>query len=182
MNLIFLGLVIWNVLFLVGTVLSGMYGWKTWHFSLGVLTGIFTCFTHSLVFIQLIGSGKGVKEAVDAYQLDPDGKLGYIERTKKFKSRAFPHAMFVPMLTIAVAWLGAWHDTNTFAAPKSLALSHQLHMWSAWVALVTNFYAFWREYQVIHENTLMIREINEKIRALPSVPPSTEARPGPDAP
>lgn len=166
MNVIFLGLVIWNILFLVATVLTGIAGkeWHVWHWSLGVITGIFTCFTHSLVFIQLIGSGKGIKEAVDAYSLPDDPETGYVRRTKKFKGRAFPYAMFVPMITIVAAWLGAWHDTNFRADPRMVNVSHQLHMWIAWFAVTTNLYAFWKEYQVISENTHMIREINEVIQ------------------
>jgi len=165
MNLIFLGLIIWNTLLFVATVVVGMVGWRVWHFSLGVFTGIFTCFTHSLVFIQLIGSGKGIKEAVEAYSLPDDPETGYIRRTKKFKGRAFPYAMFVPMITIVAVWLGAWHDTNKFAAPEWLPVSHQWHMWIAWIAVGSNLHAFWKEYQVIAENTAMIREINELIRA-----------------
>jgi hypothetical protein len=166
MNVIFLGVVVWNVALLAATVITGMYGvtWKIWHFSLGVITGIFTCFTHSLVFIQLIGSGKGIKEAVEAYSLPDDPETGFIRRTKKFKGRAFPYAMFVPMITIAAAWLGAWHDTNRFAAPDWRPISHQLHMWIAWAAVITNLYAFWKEYEVIAENTTMIRELNDLIR------------------
>ena len=164
MNVIFLGVVFWNILLFIATVVAGIEGRTVWHFSLGVITGIFTCFTHSLVFIQLIGSGKGIKEVVAAYSLPDDPKTGYVQRTKKFKGKAFPYAMFVPMITIAAAWLGAWHDTNHFAAPGWLAASHQLHMWTAWLAVISNLYAFWKEYQVIAENSAMIREINEVIR------------------
>lgn len=164
MNVIFLGLVIWNILLFVATVITGMEGMRVWHFSLGVFTGIFTCFTHSLVFIQLIGSGKGVKEAVEAYSLPNDPETGYIRRTKKFKGKAFPYAMFVPMMTIAAAWLGAWHDTNRFAAPSWQPISHQLHMWIAWLSVIANLYAFWKEYEVIAENSRMIQEINKLIQ------------------
>ncbi len=163
MNVIFFGLVIWNILLLAATVAAGMAGWRLWHFSLGVFTGIFTCFTHSLVFIQLIGSGKGVKEAVEAYSLPDDPETGYIRMTKKFKGRAFPFAMFVPMVTIAAAWLGAWHDTNRWAAPEWRTASHAWHMTIAWIAVATNLFAFWKEYEVIAENTRMIREINTLI-------------------
>lgn len=165
MNVIFLGVVVWNVLLFIATVIAGMEGWKVWHFTLGVCTGIFTCFTHSLVFIQLIGSGKGIKEAVSAYSLPDDPKTGYVQRTKQFKSRAFPYAMYLPLITIAAVLLGGWHDTNRFAAPGWLAASHQWHMWTAWIAVITNLYAFWKEYQVIAENSAMIWEINEAIRA-----------------
>jgi len=164
MNVIFLGVIFWNILLFIATVIAGIGGWKVWHFTLGVCTGIFTCLTHSLVFIQLIGSGKGIKEAVSAYSLPDDPKTGYVQRTKQFKSRAFPYAMFVPMITIAAAWLGAWHDTNRFAAPGWLSASHQWHMGTAWLAVISNLYAFWKEYQVIAENSVMLREINGLIR------------------
>ncbi len=165
MNVIFLGLVIWNILLLAATVITGIEGMRLWHFSLGVFTGIFTCFTHSLVFIQLIGSGKGIKEAVEAYSIPDDPENGYVRRTKKFKGRAFPYAMFVPMFTIAAAWLGAWHDTNRWAAPDLRPISHVWHMTIAWIAVVTNLYAFRKEYQVVAENTLMIRELNQLIQS-----------------
>ena len=165
MNVIFLGLVIWNILFLTATVATGMMGMKNWHFGLGVFTGVLTCFTHSLIFIQLIGSGKGVKEAIEGYSIPDDPRTGFVARTKDFKKRAFPWAMYVPMLTIAAAWLGAWHDTNSFAAPQWRAASHQWHMWIAWIAVLTNLYSFWKEYQVIAENTRMIHDLNTLIES-----------------
>jgi hypothetical protein len=166
MNIIFLGLVIWNVLLFLATVFTGMQGLKVWHFSLGVFTGVFTCFTHSLVFIQLIGTGKGIKEAVSTYSL-PES---FIEKTKKFKSRAFPYAMYLPMITIATVWLGGWHDTNRRAAPdwiNSPNFWHTSIFWHssiAWITVLVNLYAFWKEYEVIAENTRMIAEINELIQ------------------
>ncbi len=164
MNIIFLGLIIWNILLFIATIATGMAGLRLWHFSLGVFTTIFTSFTHSLVFIQLLGSGKGIKEAVSAYSLPDGSENSYIQRTKNFKSRAFPYAMFTPLLTIAVAWLGAWHDTNKAAAPDWLPISHQWHMWTAWIMVAINLYAFWKEYITIAENTALIREINELIQ------------------
>lgn len=181
MNVIFLGLVIWNILLLAATIVSGMEGWRVAHFSLGVTTGVFTCFTHSLIFIQLIGSGKGIKEAVEAYSIPDDPETGYIRRTKKFKSKAFPYAMFVPMITIAAAWLGAWHATNRWAAPEWRPASHQWHMWIAWIAVMINLYAFWKEYQVIAENTAMIRELNELIQSKDSHPAPIESNPKPES-
>lgn len=178
MNVIFLGLVIWNILFFAATLLTGMAGgkWFVWHWSLGVITGIFTCFTHSLVFIQLIGSGKGIKEAVDAYSLPDDPETGYVRRTKKFKGRAFPWAMFMPMITIATTWIGAWHETNFRAAPGLVAASHQCHMWIAWITVALNLLAFWKEYHVIAENTRMIAEINGLIQAKGGDHSGSEAR------
>jgi hypothetical protein len=162
MNVIFLGLVIWNILMFVATIVTAMLGMRVWHWSLGVLTGIFTCFTHSLIFIQLIGSGKGVKEAVEAYSLPSEPKTGYLDQAKRFKSIAFPYAMYVPMITIITVWLGGWHDTNP---PDQRKLSYMIHMSAAWITVLLNLYAFWKEYQVVTDNTRMIREINELIRS-----------------
>jgi len=173
MNVIFLGLVIWNILLLAATVVAGVNGARGWHFTLGVFTGIFTCFTHSLVFIQLIGTGKGIKEAVSAYSLPDHPETGYVRRTKKLKGRAFPHALFAPLVIMAVTWLGAWHHTNPVAAPDWVGASHQWHMWCSWIGVLYNLYAFRAEYQVIAENTALIREINEHIqRAGPQAEPA----------
>jgi hypothetical protein len=165
MNIIFLGLVIWNILLFTATIAAAICGSKVWHFSLGLFTGVFTCFTHSLIFIQLIGTGKGVKEAVSTYSL-PES---FIEKTKKFKKVAFPYAMYMPMITIATVWLGGWHDTNPRSAPDWINSPHFWHtsyfwhMSIAWITVVVNLYAFWKEYEVIAENTRMIAEINELI-------------------
>lgn len=183
MNVIFLGLVIWNVLLLAVTVATGMAGkpWRVWHFSFGVFTGVFICFTHSLVFIQLIGTGKGIKEAVESYGLTDDPETGYVRRTKKFKGRAFSHAMFVPLLTLAAVWLGAWHDTNAFAAPEWRAASHQWHMWIAWLTVGCNVYAFWKEYEVIAENTAMIRDLNRLIQSKNLQPAKNKSQERPES-
>jgi hypothetical protein len=117
MDRIFLGLVIWNIALFGATIYTASIGRVDLHFGIGAFTGIFNCFVHSLVFIQLIGSGKGVKEAIEAYSLPDDPETGFTKRAKQLKGRAFPHAMIVPMVTIATTWLGAWHHTNAAAAP-----------------------------------------------------------------
>ncbi|MBI4027820.1 MAG: hypothetical protein HY360_22735 [Verrucomicrobia bacterium] len=173
MKLIFPGLITWNILLFAAAITTGIEGWRIWHFSLGVFTGIFICLTHSLVFIHLIGSGKGVQEAVETHSLPNDPETGYVQRSRSYKKRAFPWAVSAPLAAMAVIWAGGWHDTNRFAAPEWLDVSHGWHTGLVWIAVGTNLCAFWKEYRVIAENSRLIREVNEIIRAK-SLPPGAK--------
>ena len=71
MGKIFVGMVFWNlVLFGVTIYLGVTHCSNHWqHQALGVLTGIYTCLTHCVVMMHFMGSGKGIKEAVEAIRL-----------------------------------------------------------------------------------------------------------------
>jgi hypothetical protein len=157
MTKIFLGLVFWNIVLFGVTIWMGVThrsaGWE--HQGVGVLTGIYTCLVHSIVFIHFIGSGKGIKEAVQVHDLADDPQTGYVRRTRKFKARAFPFAFFSCIFILVAVWLGAAKDVGML---KGLT-----HAYFSYLALAFNLFAFWREYTVIRENTAMIREIDAKI-------------------
>ena len=158
MGKIFLGLVFWNVVLFGVTIWMGITG-SGWHgLALGVLTGIYTCLTHSIVLMHFMGSGKGIKEAVETHNLPNDPRTGYVRRTRKFKARSSPAATFACIFIIVAVWLGGWAQT----APHNPA-ALQWHRWFSAFAVAYNLYAFWVEYRVIRENTEMIREINAKI-------------------
>lgn len=158
MSKIFLGLAFWNVvLFAVTIWLGATHHSAQWqHQAMGVLTGIYTCLTHSIVLMHFMGSGKGIKEAVAAHNLPDD----YVKRTRRFKGRTSGHATLCCLAIIVTVWLGGWMDTH-----KANVVAHRWHLWVAWLTVAYNLYAFRVEYRVIAENTAMIREINTKIRA-----------------
>jgi len=107
-----------------------------------------------------MGSGRGIKEAVEAHALPNDPKTGYVRRTRRFKGQTSGHATLGSMCAIITVWLGGWMDTH-----KLNPSAHHWHMWFAIFTFVYNLYAFWVEYKVINENTAMIREIDTKIAA-----------------
>lgn len=159
MNIIFIGLVFWNLVLFALKIWAAVHHWSpNWIFSLGVLTGIYTCLTHSVVMMHFMGSGKGIKEAVESHGLTDDPQTGYVRRTRRFKGQTSGHATLCCILIIAVVWLGGWAQTS----PGHAAAFHW-HRWVAYLTVAYNLYAFWVEYRVICENTAMIREIDQKI-------------------
>jgi len=157
MRIIFLGLAIWNSIFFAATIVLGMTHSRLAHFSVGLVTAIFTCLTHSLVMIHFMGTGKGIKEAVEGFSLPNDPQTGYVRRTRKFKGRTSGLATLAPLLIIVTTWLGAAYDTGR--------ISPTWHATLATISVVFNLYAFVVEYRVIKENTEMLQEINRLIAA-----------------
>ncbi len=155
MRIIFLGLAIWNTIFFAATIGLGVAHNRLAHFTAGLITAIFTCLTHSLVMIHFMGTGKGIKEAVEGFSLPNDPRAGYVRRTRQFKARTSGLATLAPILIMITTWLGAGHATRGW--PLSL------HQWFAFFSVAFNLYAFVIEYRVIRENTTMMREINRLI-------------------
>jgi hypothetical protein len=157
MSKIFIGLAFWNVVLFAVTIWLGVTHhsahWQ--HQAMGVLTGIYTCLTHSIVLMHFMGSGKGIKEAVATHALPDD----YVNRTRRFKAQTSGHATLCCLAIIVTVWLGGWMDTH-----KANVVAHRWHLWFAWVTVAYNLYAFGVEYRVIAENTAMIREIDAKIK------------------
>jgi hypothetical protein len=157
MGKIFLGLVFWNVVLFAATIWMGLTHQSShWqHQAIGVLTGIYTCLVHCIVMMHFMGSGKGIKEAVQTHNLPNDPQTGYVRRTKRFKARTSGLATLSCLLIIGVVWLGGAKDVGML---KGLT-----HAWFAYFAIAFNLYSFWVEHRVIRENTAMIREIDAKI-------------------
>ncbi|HVM59637.1 MAG TPA: hypothetical protein VMV72_02125 [Verrucomicrobiae bacterium] len=162
MGTIFIGLVFWNIVLFAVTIWLGLTHQSThWqHQAMGVLTAIYTCLTHCVVLMHFMGSGKGIKEAVEAHHLPDDPKTGYVRRTRRFKGQTSGHATLCCILIIVTAWLGGWTDTHKLN-PTAL----RWHVGFVLFTVAYNLYAFWVEYKVIAENTAMIREIDAKIAA-----------------
>ncbi len=154
---IFIGLVFWNlVLFGVTIWLGAAHHSANWHHqAVGVLTGIYTCLSHSIVMMHFMGSGKAIKEAVATHSLPDDPKTGYTRQTRRFKGRTSGLATLACLLTIGVVWLGGAKDVGM--------LKGMTHGLIAYAVIGFNLYAFWVEYRVICENTALIRQVDAKI-------------------
>ena len=157
MGKIFLGLVFWNVVLFGITIWLGVTHrsahWQ--HQAMGVLTALYTCLTHCIVMMHFMGSGKGIKEAVQTYNLPNDPQTGYTRRSRKLHGRASAMATLSATLIMVTAWLGGAKDVGI--------LKGTTHAWFAFFAVAFNFYSFWVEYKAITTNTAMIREINALI-------------------
>ena len=53
------------------------------HQACGVVKGLYTCLTHSVVLMHFMGSGKAIKEAVQTHALPDDPKTGYTRQTRR---------------------------------------------------------------------------------------------------
>ncbi len=122
------------------------------HILVGLFASIFACLTHSVVFAHLIGSGITVKDAVSSHGLDPQ----IVRRTKKFKGRSFPFALFAALAAVAAALAGG----AAYRAPDP-GVTHAI---VAAVAIVLSLVAFPIEVKVLHENTKLLREVDGLVR------------------
>ena len=157
MGNIFAGMAFWNtVLFGISIYLGMTHRTQHWtHQWFGVLTGLYTCLTHCVVMMHFMGSGKAIKEAVATHSLPNDPQTGYARRVRKLTGRSSGMATFGCISIIAVVWLGGAKDTGH--------LHGMTHAYAAWAVVAFNIYAFWVEFNVIRQNTAMIREINAQI-------------------
>ena len=154
---IYLALAIYSTIFFVGAAFLGLKlhetqgdAWKYWHLRVGLFVAIFVCFVHSLVFIHLLGTGLGIKRAIDEHKL-PEGAKADLYT---FKMRAFPPAFASMVCTIATAVLGG--ATLTGASPTG-------HLVLAGVALVVNLLTFPYVVKQLAANERVLREVEREL-------------------
>src|ERR1700691_1921001 len=109
MKRIYLALGVYSIVFFLVVAALGLWlhqgggaRFKDWHVVAGLFTAIFICFVHSLIFIHLLGTGLGIKRAIDEHKLGEGPK----QDLYRFKMRAFPPAFASMLATIATAVLG----------------------------------------------------------------------------
>jgi hypothetical protein len=159
MKRIYSALAVYSVLFFAG---AGYLGWrlhetqaepwKSYHLQAGVFAAIWICFVHSLIFIHLLGTGLGIKRAIDEHGLDEAKKRDL----HRFKMRAFPPAMASMVATIATAVLGG-------AAIGGGSV--HLHLAFVGIALVVNLLTFPIVIPQLAQNERLLRAIESEVAA-----------------
>lgn len=159
MKRIWLALALWSTLFLLvagglGLALHGTQAepWKNYHLQAGVFTAIFVCFVHSLIFIHLLGTGLGIKRAIDEHHLDEAQK----KDLHRFKMKAFPPCMGTAVSAIATAVLGG--------AALNGASPHA-HLTLAIVVLVANVLTIPVVVKQLAENEQLLRRVEADVAA-----------------
>lgn len=159
MGRIHVGLAAWNLLFLVTAfVLGFLRGGAVEpqvHLLSGLFAAIFCCLVHAIVFAHFIGSGKWIKKGAIAAEL-PDTEA-IVKRTKRFKGKTFPFALFSMLFAVATAVLGGGADQKSVAPVVHLVL--------AILTLVMNVLALFFERSAILENGRIIARVSEANRA-----------------
>jgi hypothetical protein len=123
------------------------------HLLAGLFAAIFCCLVHAIVFAHFIGSGKWIKRGVEAASMD----AAIVKRTKRFKAKVFPFALFSMLFAVATAVLGGGADAGSVAPAVHLSL--------AVGTLAMNVVAVLFERSAVLENGAIIERVTAANRA-----------------
>src|SRR5215831_19399478 len=123
-----------------------------------VLLGFFTTFlvtlTQSMTMFYFIGTGKHVKDLVASLPTGPE----LVQRTKIFKAKVFPPALWAMLFTMATMIIGGGVHTKVSWTPPLL------HALLAAVALYYNIVALWKEAKYMIENNMLMEEVDRLLQ------------------
>lgn len=126
------------------------------HVTIGLPSALLVILTHSITMFYFIGSGKTLKEAVAANNLDP----AYIEKTKVFKRITSPLATYTMLAAVVLACLGG--------AAQVGKVNPRLHEVTAWVTLLLHIWTCVQSVRCIIANQLLadqaVQELNRKVQ------------------
>ncbi len=157
MKRIYLALAVYSTLFFVAAAYMGLKlhetqdaDWKWWHLRAGLFVAIFICFVHSLIFIHLLGTGLGMKRAIEEHKLREETKADLY----RFKMRSFPPAFASMVCTIATAVLGG--AALTGGSPTA-------HLVLSVIALLVNLATFPWVVKQLAANEVVLREVEKEL-------------------
>ena len=123
-----------------------------------VLFGFFTTFlvtlSQSMTMFYFIGTGKQVKDLAAALPAGPQ----LIQRTKVFKAKVFPPALWAMLFTMATMIIGGGVHTKVSWTPPLL------HAALAALSLYFNVVAFWKEAKYMLENNMLMEELDRLLQ------------------
>jgi hypothetical protein len=124
-----------------------------------VLVGFFATFlvtlSQSMTMFYFIGTGKHVKDLVIEHSITE----GFVQRTKVFKTRVFPPALWAMLFTMATMILGGGVHTKV--------IPWWVHFGLAAAALFFNIQAFVREARAMIDHNTLMQELEKRIEAVP---------------
>ena len=121
----------------------------TQHILWGFLATFMVTLSQSMTMFYFIGTGKFVKDLV-ANQ--PSGNE-FIRRTKVFKAKVFPPALWAMLFTMATMIIGGGVHTHASWTPP------WLHASLAGAGLYFNVLAFYRDAKYMIEHNLLMQEL-----------------------
>ena len=127
-----------------------------------VLFGLFTTFlvtlTQSMTMFYFIGTGKQVKDLVLSHSITE----GFVQRTKVFKARVFPPALWAMLFTMAAMILGG--------AVHTKRLPWWVHLLLVSAAFYFNVQAFFREAKYMIEHNVLMEELEKRLASTSTGP------------
>ena len=146
-----------SIVCFIATLLMGFMVIKT-SLAQHILFGFFTTFlvtlTQSMTMFYFIGTGKQVKDLVTALPSGPQ----FIQRTKVFKAKVFPPALWAMLFTMATMIIGGGVHTHVSWTPPFL------HAFLAVAALYFNIVAFWKEAKYMIEHNILMEELDRSLQ------------------
>ena len=123
-----------------------------------ILWGFFATFlvtlAQSMTMFYFIGTGKQVKDLVAGM---PEGGA-LIQRTRIFKAKVFPPALWAMLFTMATMIIGGGVHTHVSWTPPLL------HAALAAASLYFNLVAFWKEAKYMIENNMLMEEVDRLLQ------------------
>ena len=125
------------------------------HIEVGLFATFLVTLSQSMTMFYFIGTGKQVKDLVINTPMAND----FIPRTKRFKAKVFPPALWAMLFTMATMIVGGGAHTKMFPA--------WIHWGLAAVALYYNIVAFWRDAKYMIEHNMLWQELERRLPAPP---------------
>jgi len=147
-----------SIICFIVTLLMGFTVVKTTlaqHVLFGFFTTFLVTFTQSMTMFYFIGSGKQVKDLAASLPSGPQ----LIQRTKIFKAKVFPPALWAMLFTMATMIIGGGVHTRVAWTPPLL------HALLAAASLYFNIVAFWKEAKYMVENNVLMEELDRLLQA-----------------
>src|SRR4026208_2506148 len=155
-----LGLLTTSLLSIVCFVISVYFGfWMEGRANLQqhILFGLFATFlvtlAQSMTMFYFIGTGKQVKDLVISHSISE----GFVQRTKVFKARVFPSALWAMLFTMATMILGGGVHTRLIPS--------WVHLGLATAAFLFNVQAFIREAKYMIATDVLMQELGKRLQA-----------------
>jgi hypothetical protein len=146
----FVSIVCFVITVVMGFAMQGRDGLSQ-HFLFGLFTTFLVTLAQSMTMFYFIGTGKQVKEL--AGNLTGGNEL--IQRTKMFKARVFPPALWAMLFTMAAMILGGGVDTRVVPS--------FVHLLLAVIALYYNIVAFLKEAKYMIEHNMLMEELDRML-------------------
>jgi len=157
------GLLTATLLSIVSFVVSFYFGLMgmgpadlSWHIRFAFFATFLVTLSQSMTMFYFIGTGKQVKDIV----IDHSITEGYVQRTKVFKARVFPPALWAMLFTMATFIIGGGVHTKTIPA--------WIHLLLAAAALFFNIQAFFRGAKYMIQHNMLWQELEKRLESTPS--------------
>src|SRR5215471_21576767 len=147
-----------SIVCFIVTLLMGFMLMKTTltqHVLFGVFATFLVTLAQSMTMFYFIGTGKQVKDLVATKPASMGND--FIRRTKIFKARVFPPALWAMLFTMATFIIGGGVHTHASWTPV------WLHLSLAGIALYFNLVAFYRDAKYMIEHNMLMEEVERTL-------------------